>query len=86
MACGIAIVMIIFDLILVLLLIYAIFRARHLCSAIKNFGVFFINFVKDYIYPEDVRDEHIKGLYSEEAEKIRMTGLLNESKEAQKVE
>jgi len=57
----------------VLVIIYALMSARHFCSAIKNFSLFFVNFIKEYIYPEEVQDDIIAGLYNEDAEKIRMT-------------
>ena len=72
-AVCIAIVMSLFMLIDVLLIIYAILSARHAFTAIKNFSIIFVNFIKEYIYPEEVQDDVIAGLYCEEAEKIRMT-------------
>ena len=72
-AVCIAIIMALFLLLDVLVIIYAMISARHFCSAIKNFSLIFVNFIKDYIYPEEVQDDVIAGLYNEDAEKIRMT-------------
>ena len=80
-AVGIAVFMCLLFLAIALVLLYALCTLSSFISAVKNFCLSFVNFVKDYIYPEEVQDEHIAGLYSEEAEKIRMTALLEESKE-----
>ena len=80
-AFGIAIFIGIVALALVILIIFAICSVRNMCSAIRNFGVFFVNFLKNYIYPEEVQDEHIAGLYSEEDTEARLYSLQEESKE-----
>ena len=81
-AVGIGVAMCLLFLFIALVILYALCTLSSFFSAVKNFCVFFVNFIKELIYPEDVQDEHICGLYSEEAEKIRMTALLESSKEA----
>jgi len=80
-AVSIAAMMVVILLSVVLIIIYACATVRAPGAALRNFGVIFVNVIKNYIYPEEVQDDHIVGLYSEEAEKIRMTGLMEESKE-----
>jgi len=72
-ACVISLIVSIILVLLALIILYALYSARHFVTASKNLCLFLANFLRDYIYPEEVQDDHIKGLYCEEAENIRST-------------
>jgi len=58
-ACVISLIVSIILVLLALIILYALYSARHFVKASKNFCLFFANFLKNYIYPEEVQDDHI---------------------------
>jgi len=59
LAVIIAIFMSLTGLLILIVLIYALFSVKKICSAARGFGVILINAIKDYIYPEEVQDDII---------------------------